>query len=260
MASSEGLEARYSAIIDGLASLKEMQPSYPSLQVSRITSGSGGVSARATSSPGTYQRASSGRPSSRAGNSASLRQPDLSVDSAAIHSIDSQRTAVQPAFRTSARTKTARPESRDRRTSAWAVAQHNTSEEQRIQPDINSWMSGDALLQSSRTTDQTLPAYRPQPRPLSRQVTAPLAATIRTNHDQSRCESAAHKLRPSSAQRESSAKACQSLQCRQQAPSVLAGGVQTMHASASPHIQMGGLALFLKLSNTAALRCRASSI
>ena len=244
MASSEGLEARYSAIIDGIASLKEMQPSHPTSQVSRITSGSGGVSGRVTPS-GTYHRASSGRSSSRAGNSARLRQSGLSVESAAFHSIDSQRTAVQPVLRTTACTKTARPESRDTMTSAWAAPRYNTSEEQRSQLSINSWVSGDALLQSFRTTDQGLLGYRPQPRPLSRQVTAPQASTIRTEYDHRCCGSSAHKLRPSSARRQSSAKASQRPKSRQQAPSVPAGGVQTMHASAWPHQQMGGSVLFL---------------
>lgn len=242
MASSEGLEARYVAIIDGIASLKEMQPSYPSIQVSRITSGGAGVSGRATPTHGTYHRASSGRPSSRASNSASLRQPDLSADSAAFSSIGSQRTAVQPVFRTTARIKTARPESRDRRTSAWAAPQYNTSEEQRSQLDSNSWISGDAMLQSSSAMNQNLPGYRPQQRPLSRQVTAPQAATIRTDYDQSPCGSSAHKLRPSSAQRYSSAKASQRPQSRQNAP---AGSMQTMHTSAWSHLQMCGSALFL---------------
>ena len=237
MANSEGLEARYSAIIDGIASLTEMQPSYPSLQVSRITSGSGGLSGRVTSS-GNNQPASFGRPSSRAGNSASLRQPDLSADSAAFHSTDSQRAAVQPVFRSTARTKTARPESRDRRTSAWAAQQHNASEEQRSQLDTNSWMSGDALSQSSRAMDCTLPGYRPQPRPLSRQVTASQAATIRNDSDQGPCRSSAHKLRPSSAQRQSSAKASQRPPSRQQAPSVHAGGAKTMYTSAWPHLDV----------------------
>lgn len=245
MTNSEGLEARYSAIIDGIASLKEMQPSYPSFQVSRITSGRGGLSGRATPSPGTYQPASFGRSSSRAGNPASIRQPDLSADSAAFHSTDSQRAAVQPVFKTTARTKTARPESRDRRTSAWAAPQYNTSGEQRSQLDTNSWMAGDAVSHSSRATDRSLPGYRPQPRPLSRQVTAPQAATIRTDYDQSPRLSSAHKLRPSSAQRQSSAKASQRPQSRQQAPSVHAGGVQTMHASAWPHLWMCESALFL---------------
>ena len=228
MASSEGLEARYSAIIGGIASLNELQPSYPNFQVSRITSGIGGVSGRATPTPGTYHRASSGRPSSRACNSASLRQPDLSADSAAFRRVDSQRTAVQPVSRTTARIKTARPESRERRTSAWAAPQYNTSEEQRSQLDTNSWMSGDAMLQPSKATDQNLPGYRPQQRPLSRQVTAPQAATVRTDYDHTRCGSSAHKPRPSSAQKYLSAKASQRPQSRQKAP---AGSIQTMHAN-----------------------------
>lgn len=243
MANSEQLEARYSASSDRTASLKEMQPSYPSFQVSRITSGSGEVSERASPSRGTYQRASSGRPSSRAGTSAGHRQPGLVADSAAFSSRDSQTAAVQPAFRTTARVKTARPGSRDRRTSAWGAPQYSIGEEQQqhSQLDANSWMSGDALTQSSRALDGNLQGYKPQPRPLSRQVTAPQAAAIGNDYDQSSCWSSAHKLRPSSAQGHSLAKMPRRPQSRQQdcknpAP---AGGLQTVHASAWPHLQMG---------------------
>lgn len=243
MANSEHLEARYSAGIDGTASLKEMQPSYSSFQV-RITSGSGGVSERATPSRGTYQRSLSGRMSSRAGTSAGHRQPDLSADSAAFSSRDSQTTAVQPAFRNAARIKTARPDSRDRRTSAWAAPQYTAGEEQQqhSQLGVNSCMYGDALTQSSRAMDRRSQSYKPQPRLLSRQVTAPQAAAIKNDYDQSSCWSSAHKLRPSSAQGHSPAKMSRSRQqdCNHPAP---AGGLQTMHASAWLHLQMTGSGL-----------------
>ncbi|KAL3140090.1 hypothetical protein ABBQ38_004370 [Trebouxia sp. C0009 RCD-2024] len=153
MTSSEGLEARYSAIIDGIASLKDLQPSYPSARVSRITSSSGGVSGRASPAPGTYQRAPSGRPNSRVDSSASSRNSNLSADVAAINS--SQRKAVQPSFTSTVRTKTARPESRDR-TSAWAAplykAPASAEQQQHSQLDTNSWMPHDVLVQSSRVT------------------------------------------------------------------------------------------------------------
>ena len=242
MANSEHLEARYSAGIYGTGSLKEMQPSYPSFQVSRTTSGSGGGSERATPSRGTYQRPLSGRTSSRAGASAAHRQPGLIADSAAFSSRDSQTPAVQPAFRTTARIKTARPDSRDRRTSAWAVPQYTAGEEQQqhSQLGVNSCMYGDALTQSSRAMDLNSQSYKPQPRPLSRQVTAPQAAAIKNDYDQSCCWSSAHKLRPSSAQGESPAKISRRPRSRQQdcnqpAP---AGGLQTMPASAWPHLLM----------------------
>lgn len=263
MANSEHLEARYSASTEGTASLKEMQPSYPSFQVSRITSGNGGVSERATPSRGTYQRASSGRSSSRAGTSAGHRQPDLVAESAAFSSRDSQTTAVQPAFRNTSRMKTARPGSRDRRTSAWAAPQYTTGEEQQqhSQLDANSWMSGDAFTQSSRAMDRNSQGYKPQPRPLSRQVTAPQEAAIKNDYDQSSCWSTAHKLRPSSAQGHSSAKMSCRPQSRQQdsnhpAP---ANGSQTTHASAWPHLQTGGSGLGKSgplLPCIAALYCR----
>lgn len=229
MTSSEGLEARYSAIIDGIASLKDLQPSYPSARVSRITSSSGGVSGRASPAPGTYQRAPSGRPNSRVDSSASSRNSNLSADVAAINS--SQRKAVQPSFTSTVRTKTARPESRDR-TSAWAAplykAPASAEQQQHSQLDTNSWMPHDVLVQSSRVTGQTLADYRSQARPLSRQVTAPQVATIRRDYGHSPSWSSAHKLRPSSAQRQSSAKTSHRSQSRQQdySPSVPAGGVQ----------------------------------
>lgn len=227
MTSSEGLEARYSAIIDGIASLKDLQPSYPSVRVSRITSSSGGVSGSASAAPGTYQRAPSGRPNSRVGSSASLRNSNLSADVAAFNS--SQRKAVQPSFMSTVRTKTARPESRDR-TSAWAAPQYKATAEQqqRSQLDTSSWMPGEVLVQSSRATGQTLADYRSQARPLSRQVTAPQVATIRHDYGQSPSWSSAHKHRPSSAQRQLSAKTSHRSQSRQQgySPSVPAGGVQ----------------------------------
>ena len=233
MTNSEGLGARYSAIIDEIASLKDLQPSYPSFQVSRITSSSDGVSGRASPALGTYQRAPSARLNSRVGGSPSLRQPNLSADVAALTS--SQRLAVQPSFTLTVRTKTARPESRDRTTSAWAAPQYkataNAEQQQRSQPNINSWMSGDVLAPASRAGGQTLADCRSQARPLSRQVTAPQAATTGHDYSQSPSWSSAHKLRPSSAQRQSSARTSHRSQSRQQNynPSVRTGGVQSLH-------------------------------
>ena len=228
MANSEGLEARYSAIVDGISSLKDMQPSYPSFQVSRIPCGSGGASGRASPATGTYQRASSGTPRSRVGSSASLSQPSLPADVAAFNSIDSQRTAAQPIIRT----RTARPASRERTTSAWAAPQYNAGAEQQQHSQLNthSWMPGDISLQSCRAIDRTSPEYKPRPRPLSRQVTAPQVATIQHDYSPSSSWSSAHKLRPSSAHRQSSAKAYRRSHSRQQDydPSVPAGGVQTL--------------------------------
>lgn len=213
MANSEGLQTRYSAIID--ASLKDLQPSYPNVQVSRITSSTGGVSGRASPAPGMYQRASSGRPRSRVGGSASLRQPNLSADTAAFSS--SQGLAAQPGITSTVRTKTA--ESRDRNPSAWAAPQYKTSanaEQHHSQLDTNSWMPSDVSLQSSRVVGQALQDCRSQARPLSRQVTAPQVATIRHDYGRSSCWSSAHKLRPNSAQRQSSAKTSSRSQSRQQ--------------------------------------------
>ena len=208
MTDSQGLEAQYGAIIDGIALLKDMQPGHPSTQVSRLTSASRGGAGRASLSASTHQRAASGRPSSRINNAANIRQPKLSAEYAALKNADSHRIATQPCFNPTLRGRTARPASRERVSSAWAAPQYSATVHQQ---QHNSQLAAEARmpgasLQPFIMADSTSSAHQAQPQPLLRQVTAPQVATSNySSSQQSSLEVPVRKIRPSSAHRQSSA-------------------------------------------------------
>lgn len=219
MADSQGLEAQYGAIIDGIASLKDLQPGHPS-QLSRLTLASRGGTGRAPSSTALYQRAASGKPSTRVSNATNVRQPKLSADYAASDSADSHRPAAQPGFNPTLRGRTARPASRERVSSAWAAPQYSTiahQQQQNSQLAAEFRSPGGVCLQPFIMADKTLPAHKAQPQLLLRQVTAPQSATLNYGSSQkSSLEVPIRKMRPNSARRQSSATTAQRPLSRQQ--------------------------------------------
>ena len=215
MAHSQGLELQYGAIIDGIALLKDMQPSISPVQVSRLSSARGGGKGPASWASGSRQRPPSSRPGSRVGTAAGARIAKHSAEYAAFDSLD-----AQPALTPTLRTRTARPESRERVSSAWAAPQYSSSVPQQQpcrQLAANSWMPSAVPLPLPTHAHQTSPVSRTQQQPALRLVTAPQVATVDYPRSQSSAlDHSARKLRPGSAQRQASPAAAQRSPSRQQ--------------------------------------------
>ena len=207
MADPPALQAQYGVIIDGIALLKDMQPSYRSSHVARVPSAVRGASGRAASPADPYQRSRPMRPSSRVGTATSLESARHSADSAATDSLSGQGLVLQPSAGSHSQTKLTRPASQERVSSAWGLSQRSMSgHQQRSRNAPSTWTSSGVVNQTDVSTGRAASGHKAQAWPSSRQVTAPQMTRAEVSLVQvPSVVCSATSFRPTSAQRQSPA-------------------------------------------------------
>ena len=215
MASSDGLNAHYGAIIDGIALLQDLQSNKLRVQHGRIPSALRATGGHALLSADHNQHVLHARPGSR-GVAAVAGQHSFSADSAATDTGDGHSSPARNGFNPVLRTKTARPDSRDRVSSAWAARQYGPAGQQlQLNPSSSSRLLGSISSPPVSRPATELARYAAHTRPHSQQVPSSFTPAFKASHSQL-SSNTAHKLRQESAERHASAASTHRSAYRQQ--------------------------------------------